>query len=78
MEKIIEYEIKTTTRTYEYYCDDCGKLIMKSIEFDDGWVEEPKTFYIQHVRLKGHFCKECGQKRVDKVTDYARSMGFDI
>ena len=78
MEKIIEYETKTIKRTYEYYCDDCGKLIMSSIEYDDGYVEEPKEFYLRNILLKGHFCKECGKKKISEAENYLRVKGFNI
>ena len=78
MDKITEKENKIITRTHSFYCDDCGEHILDSEEYDDGYIPQPKTFRIQHVELKGHFCEKCGQKRVDDVIAYARSKGFDI
>lgn len=76
-------KISYETRTYEaikhrFYCDDCGQFIMESIESDDGWYPEPTEFYIQHVKLKGHYCDRCGSRRVDEVLKVSREMGFDI
>ena len=78
MEEINEYETKITEKVHEFYCDDCEKFLMTSKEYDDGWYETPKKFRIQHVELKGHYCEKCGEERVNKVVDYARSMGFDL
>lgn len=76
----IRQEIMTADITIKhlFQCDDCGKFLLESTEYDDGYYEEPKPFYIQHVMLKGHYCEECGRKRVNDVIAYARSKNFDI
>lgn len=77
-------EIRTTTYKtdvdvqHTFYCDDCGKFLLSSTECEDGYYEEPRTFNIQHVKLKGHYCDECGLKRVNDVIAYARSKNFNI
>lgn len=63
---------------HSFYCDDCGKFLFTSTEYDDGYYEEPRSFNIQHVKLKGHYCDECGLKRVNDVIVYARNKNFDI
>ena len=62
---------------HSFCCDDCGKFLFTSTEYD-GYYEEPRTFNIQRVKLKGHYCDECGLKRVNDVIAYARSKNFDI
>jgi hypothetical protein len=78
MEKIEEHEITEIQITHEFYCDDCGKFLLKSNEYEDGYYDKPDKYYIQHVKLKGHYCAECGTKRVNKVIEFARENGFDI
>ena len=77
-EVLKEIEKTDTITNHTFYCDDCGKYLLTSQEYDDGYYEEPRTFNIQHVKLKGHYCDECGLKRVNDVIAYARSKNFDI
>lgn len=78
MEKIVEEKRIKSYFTHTFYCDDCEKFLLESIEHEDGYYKEPDTFYIQHVKLKGHYCEACGMKRVNDVISYARNRGFEI
>lgn len=78
MDKTTETKRVITDKWHEYYCDDCGKLLMKCREWDDGYIPEPKSFYIQHVKLKGHHCEECANRRIDEVVKFVNKMGFDL
>lgn len=79
MSEVIKEIMKSvSTANHIFYCDDCGKYLLTSTEDDDGYYDEPRGFNIQHVRLKGYYCDECGLKRVNDVIAYARSKNFDI
>lgn len=77
-ETITEDKIQIIQSTHKFYCDGCGTHLLDSVEYSDGYYEEPKKFYIQHVRLKGHYCEKCGNERVSDVIKYARNKGFAI
>ena len=76
----IREEIKTVISRYShnFFCDDCGMLILQSTEFEDGYYSEPMGFSVKNIKLNGHYCKECGKARVKRVIEYARSQNFDI
>ena len=78
MEKVEETEVTVTHHYHIFYCDDCDKVLLKSEEHEDGYYATPDEYYIQHVKLKGHHCKECAMKRIKKVVDFAISEGFDM
>ncbi len=78
MDNVEVKEVKSTTKIHHFTCDDCGADLGSYEEYEDGYYKEPKGFYIEHVKLKGHYCKECGMKRVNEVVDFARSKGFNI
>jgi hypothetical protein len=77
-EKYEEVATAIIMRKHNFFCDDCGKFLLSSTEYDDGYYMKPKEFYIQHVKLKGFYCEECGTKRCNDVIAYARSKNFDI
>lgn len=70
MEKI-EKEIAREEQVYHtFYCDKCGKYLLTSIEYEDGYYCEPnhtkmeiylfgKWFYLD----KGIYCVECEAKK---------------
>lgn len=74
-------KIKTTKKMYEYYCDNCGKLIGTSLEYDDGWVE-PLGEFVQKVyigswyELKKCLCDACARKEKEKIITTIQSLGF--
>ena len=80
MEKITEKETQITVKNdlHTFYCDECGEEIMSVTEYPDGYVPQPTKYGIQHVNLKGDYCKKCAKKRIKQVIDLAKSLDFDI
>lgn len=71
-------EVKRNETIHRFHCDDCGKIILESAEYDDGYYETPRKITIQHVKLIGDYCVDCGEKRAKEVIDFAKKMDFDI
>lgn len=72
--KIIKEQVTTEKITHVFYCDDCGKLIMSSSEYGDGYYECPNEFTIcGNRRIEGHYCNNCGNKRVHDIEAYLRA-----
>lgn len=69
---------KSVRPFHSFYCDECGDLIMELLEYDDGYYESFKKFYLHGIYLKGNYCKECGKKKIEEATLYLKSMGFDV
>ena len=65
--KIIKEQVTTEKNTHVFYCDDCGKLLMESWEYDDGYYASPDEFTVCGRRIVGDYCKECGEKRVAEI-----------
>ena len=65
-----EEEVVTTQTCHKFYCDDCGKLIMESWEYDEGYYARPDEFTVYNNKINGDYCKECGTKRVDEIRAY--------
>ena len=65
-----EKKVIATNTCYKFYCDDCGKLIMTSWEYDDGYYATPDKFTVYGNEIKGDYCKECGTKRLNEIKAY--------
>lgn len=81
MEKV--KTIYKTTREHTFYCDKCNSLILSSIEYDDGYYEEPYRavcgFYLANDFLEKDFgclCKECLKKEIEEHKKLLISVGF--
>ena len=64
MEKI--EEVYVPRDKHIFYCDKCNKLIMESIEYDDGYYEEPNFEFKEYndvikmcLGTNIHLCKKC-------------------
>ena len=86
-EKITEEvkEIQVTNLLHVFYCGECGKKIMESEEYDDGWYEKP--YYIEedifvrgvnerYVYISDFLCDECRSKKIDELVEKLLSIGF--
>lgn len=78
-------EIKETRNLHVFHCEKCGKKIMESMEYDDGWYEEPdwinESIFIhanneRYIYQAGFFCKDCLKKATDELVDKLISIGF--
>lgn len=86
-EKVTEEvkEIQVTNRLHIFYCSECGKKIMESEEYDDGWYETPynieEDIFIaadrtRYVYTSDYLCDECKPKKIDELVEKLLSIGF--
>ena len=79
MEKTEVKKIEVEEVTHSYYCDDCGKLLLSSVEHDDCYHAEPPRFYLSSgICLEGHYCNDCGMKRIRDALSYLKSNNFSV
>ena len=83
MEKIIKKKQIKTKILHEIYCDDCGKYLGTSEEYEDGYYEEDGKFemgvYIPEYcwyHINKCFCEECKEKFVSKFRNTILELGF--
>lgn len=78
-------EIKETRQKHIFHCEKCGKKIMESIEYDDGWYEEPdwidedifvKANNKRYIYQAGFFCEKCLEEATNELVDKLLSIGF--
>ena len=78
MDKIETIERVVEERIHRFYCDDCGKFLGKSTEWDDGYYEEIGNFsthYGCHY-IKKHLCDKCKDEFVSKLNQALTNLGF--
>lgn len=71
-------EIPATKTMHSIYCDDCGKYIATSEEFDDGYFYNPAEFSckILSYRYEKELCDECKEKFYAKLENALLKIGF--
>ena len=74
-------EIPTTKTVHHIYCDECGRFITQSTEYDDGYFSNPADFSCSFFFFLGYtfekeLCEECIQKFYTKMADMLLKMGF--
>lgn len=75
---------KKTVNVIEFYCDDCGKFLGQSEEYDDGYIPEigeyKEEFYLHEFngwyRINKTLCDECKDKLLAKIDAELRNLGF--
>lgn len=84
MEKQKVNKIEKDEITHEFYCDDCGKYIDQSIEWEDGYYESYGD-YEQQMFFKGSWwrlekclCDDCKNKYDEKITTMLKEIGFKV
>lgn len=72
----------------EFYCDECGKYLGTSTEYDDGYIPIPVEVKSLHERLYldsqqiwykfdgGELCYSCYVSKRDDLIDGLRKIGF--
>lgn len=81
MEKIKKENITKEKIIHEFYCDDCGECLMKSIECEDGWYPEPiKTeiylYFDDNYTIEKYFCDTCREKSIKNLIKELEKLGF--
>lgn len=71
-------EIPTTEIIHKIYCDDCGKCIATSEEYDDGYFYNPAEFSckILSYTYEKELCDECKEKFYTKLKNALLQIGF--
>lgn len=78
-------EVKETRNLHIFYCEKCGKKIMESQEFDDGYYAEPdwidESIFVRanknrYIYQAGYFCEDCWKKATDELINKLLSIGF--
>ena len=78
--------VKVKRTTYDFYCDCCGKHIMSSTEYDDGWYETPNQndikFHLDRIGWLvlplGILCDDCLNTKRKDVLNKLLDIGFEI
>ncbi len=81
MEKHINVKKIMNIDEVEFYCDDCGKFLGKSEEYDDGYYEKLGEFEVKFnfngwYKLEKHLCDECKEKETKKIEKSLKELGF--
>ena len=83
MEKEIRRKIEKVEIQHDFYCDKCGKKVLSSIEYDDGYYDEPEEEIIYKIIIehdwyfyKKCLCKECKEESVKKLINELKKIGF--
>lgn len=80
------HKVNCTTQTvevvtHEFYCDDCGKHLGTSEEYDDGWYDEIGMFQLVipvdgRLHLEKYLCDNCREKFLNDFKATLENMGF--
>lgn len=79
-----EIKTKVTTETiHSFYCDNCGRFIGSTQEYDDGWYKELGEFILKfYMPSKGWyvfnkcFCDKCQQSYLKQLENNLVELGF--
>ena len=82
MEKVKETIKKVKQYEHSFYCDDCGKYLGTSQEYDDGWYEEFGEFELKfHIdgwyRINKCLCDDCRKKFIENLKVALKNLGFN-
>ena len=78
MDKIETFERVVEERIHHFFCDDCGKFLGESKEWEDGYYEELGIFSTRYgsYHIKKHLCDKCRDKFDDKIIQTLTDLGF--
>lgn len=79
MEKIDD--INVNRLVHKIYCDQCGKHLQDSVEYDDGWYhndhEYQREFYLNTwYSIDKVLCDDCRKHMDKKIIDMLIDLGF--
>lgn len=67
---------------HSFYCDECGKHLGTSREYDDGWYEMFGKLELRFNIVNGWyhinkcFCEDCKNKFLSKIKVALKDIGF--
>lgn len=81
MEKAKEIIKEIKRYEHSFYCDECGKYLGTSQEYDDGWYKsfgefEIKFYIDEWYRIRKHLCDECRRSFIENLKVALKNMGF--
>lgn len=81
MEKIKETVKEVKDTEHFFYCDECGKYLGSSKEYDDGWYQklgefELKIYIDNWYRLKKCLCDDCKYRILENLKIDLGVLGF--
>lgn len=82
MEKVKEYEVRKQSRVHEFYCDNCGKYLGGSEEYEDGYYKTPFNYEYRVLlnskwyKNKRTLCDYCKLKFEEKYIETLKKLGF--
>lgn len=82
MEKSKEIIKEIKTYEHSFYCDECGKYLGTSQEYDDGWYKDigefEMKFYIDEwYTVRKHLCDECRKNFMEDLKANLINMKFE-
>lgn len=82
MEKTREIIKEVKQYEHSFYCDECGKHLGTSTEYDDGWYQdfgelEIKIYIDGWYRIKKCLCDNCRYNFIEKLKTYLGVLGFE-
>lgn len=85
-EKIEEYTEECIKRKHVFYCDICGKFILSSVEWEDGYYHKPTEIKVSVEFPCGcgnnlnydltDTCTECAAKKLAEINMRLKEIGF--
>lgn len=81
MEKTKEVIKEVKIYEHSFYCDECGKYLGTSQEYEDGWYKDigelEMKFYIDGwYTIRKHLCGECRKSFISNLKVSLLNMGF--
>lgn len=78
-------EVKEIRNLHIFHCEKCGKKIMESMEYDDGYYETPawldESIFVgannkRYIYQVGFLCEDCLKKATDELVEKLSNIGF--
>ena len=80
----IEYKSREVkVPIHKFYCDECGKYLGESVEYDDGYYKTygdyEVNFGFDHPYiLKKCLCDKCVKEKNDQILHALKDLGFKL
>lgn len=84
MIKVVEKEVVSKIREYEYFCEKCNIFLGASVEEPDGYVcsigEVTESIRINGTRyvFDKHLCPSCSKKFYEGLDVLLKNHGFEV
>ena len=69
--------------SHSFYCDNCGKYLGVTEEYEDGWYEElgecELSFHLPDGRYRDKkcLCDDCKEKYLAELSNSLKRLGFE-